>query len=236
MVLPLNLAMNASEMNLSPLPERLAWMACTFSPYHDGITNIPASLPAGSMLILNDRTPCDTHSPDLVAAQTADALERLGCESLLLDFQRPDAARIHDIIDALLARCRCPVAVSEPYAVEHPCAVFLSPAPLHIPPETHLKPWQEREIWLEAALCQEICTITKDGAHFESIFPTDELEGGYFDDALCCNYTITLCEDSARFTLFDTHESLHKKLARAQALGVTRAVGLWQELNTNKSV
>ena len=69
MVLPMNLAMTAAEMSsAAPLPEKIAWMACHFSAYSLGITNIPASLPKGAMLILNDRFPCQGHSPGLTAS------------------------------------------------------------------------------------------------------------------------------------------------------------------------
>ena len=36
--------------------------------------------------------------------------------------------------------------------------------------------------------------------------------------------------EEIRFTLFDTRDSLQQKLEKAHSLGVTRAVGLYQEL------
>ena len=51
----LNLAMTAAELGAAPLPSHPAWMACHFSPYSTGLTNLPPKLPQDSLLILNDR-------------------------------------------------------------------------------------------------------------------------------------------------------------------------------------
>lgn len=232
MVLPLYLAMNASEMTVSPLPSRCAWMACHFSSCGEGLSNIPSELPEGWMLILNDRLPCQGHSAGLVADQAKDIVDRLGCESVLLDFQRPENPETQAVVRSLLDTLSCPVAVSEPYAAGLPCPVFLGPNPLHMPLADHLAPWKGREIWLEAALCQECVTVTKEGAEFSPQFPPEGLEGGFFDEALSCHYHTRIQETSVIFTLFDTMESLEKKLELAHSLGVTRAVGLYQELGS----
>lgn len=231
MVLPLYLAMTASEMRAADaVPEKCAWMACQFSPYGQGLTNIPAQLPPGSILILNDRMPCRGHSPDLAADQLAQAVEQLGCESVLLDFQQPPDPESEAMAAHIVSALPCPAAVSEKYAKDLSCPVFVSPAPLHIPLSVYLAPWRGREIWLEAALGQEAVTVTTQGTAYTPQFPTDGLEGGFFEDTLCCHYRTQILEDAVRFTLFDTPDSLQKKLALSPPLGVTRAVGLWQEL------
>lgn len=231
MVLPLYLAMTAAEMRAADvIPEKTAWMACQFSPYGQGLTNIPERLPEGSILILNDRMPCRGHSPDLAAAQLKQVIDHLGCESVLLDFQQPPDAESEAMVGAIVESLPCPVAVSEGYAKHVACAVFVAPAPLHVALTEHLAPWQDREIWLEAALCQEYVTIRKNGTTFVSQFPTDGLDGGFFDETLCCRYHTDLAEERVQFTLFDTPESLQTKLELAQSLGVSRAVGLYQEL------
>lgn len=228
---PLNLAMTATEMSgCVEFPKHIAWMACQFSPCGQGITNIPKTLPAGAMLILNDRFPCQGHCADLVAHQLAELVGQFSCESILLDFQRPVEEEPEAIVRAIVEARPCPVAVSEGYAKNLSCPVFLSPGPLHIPPEKYLAPWQDREIWLEAALCQEILTVTEKGTAFAPQFPPNFLEGGFFDETLCCFYRTEILEDEIRFTLFDTRDSLSEKLKKAHALGVTRAVGLYQEL------
>ena len=231
MVLPLYLALTAAEFSrTASLPTSCAYMACHFSPYTEGLSNVPDSLPSGSMLILNDRIPCDHHSADLVAGQLAAAVERLGCESVLLDFERSVQAENRAMICAILNALPCPVAVTEAFAGEFSCPVFLSPSALHMPLEQHLSPWQHREIWLEAALCQENITVTKTGTSFCPIFPTQQLDGGHYDQKLLCRYHTVISDDRITFTLFDTRDTLHQKLELAHSLGVARAVGLYQEL------
>ena len=236
MVLPLYLALTAAEISCaSSMPALSAYMACHFSPYTEGLSNVPDALPFGSILILNDRIPCDHHSADLVAGQLAAAVQRLGCESVLLDFERPPEEESRAMVRTILQALPCPVAVTESFAPGLPCPVFLSPAPLHLSLEAHLAPWQGREIWLEAALCQERIVVTKHGTDFYPVFPTQQLEGGFYDQKLFCNHHTVISDDSITFTLFDTHESLRSKLEHAHSLGVTRAVGLYQELGTFQS-
>lgn len=230
MVLPLFLAMNASEMTHSPAPEHRAWMACHFSSFGEGLSNIPACLPEGAMLILNDRIPCQGHSAGLVASQIADAVSRLRCESVLLDFQRPGSVEAATVAAAIVDSVSVPVGVSDCYAHALPCPVFLGPSPLHIPLTEHLAPWQGREIWLEAALCQETATVTADGTAFAPCFPPEHLEGRFYDESLRCHYHTHIAHDRITFTLFDTPDSLHQKLELAHSLGISRAVGLYQEL------
>ena len=231
MVLPLNLAMTPAEMSAADkIPEKIAWMACHFSPYTLGIGNIPPSLPKGSMLILNDRSPCQGHSPSLAAQQLHDAAMHLECESVLLDFQRPPEPESEAIVRSIVDKLSIPVAVTAPYAPSLSCPVFLSPAPLHVELADWLSPWEGREIWLEAALCQETASITEQGTVFSPLSAADAADGGFFDETLCCNYRAEVSARDIRFTLFDTQDTLKKKLQKAHSLGVTRAVGLYQEL------
>jgi len=233
MVLPLYLALTAAEISAQPsLPAAMAYMACSFSPYSMGLSGIPYSLPEGSMLILNDRMSCQGHSGDLVAGQLQETVTQLGCESVLLDFQRPPEPESKDMVSKIVQTLPCPVAVTEEFAGDLACPVFLSPAPLHIPLAEHLSSWQGREVWLEAALGQEEIVITAKGAALAIQFPSEGLTGGFYEDTLCCNYRTKVDPDRVTFTLFDTVESLEKKLELAHSLGVTRAVGLWQELRT----
>ena len=230
MALPLYLAMTASEIaSLDTFPANFAYMACHFSPYCQGLSNIPSALPENSVLILNDNLPCQDHSPGLVADQLKALMDTFHCESLLLDFQRPPAPESEAMADMILRTLPYPTVLTPEYGKNQNCAIFLPPCPLHIPLEEYLTPWKNREIWLEAALCQEDVSITRDGSKFVPQFPPHGLNGGFFDDALCCNYQMQESNDTLTFTLFDTIESLSKKLSLAQSLGVSRAVGLWQE-------
>ena len=76
MAIPLYLAMTAREFRIcKTVPANMAWMACHFSPYGTGLSNLPTSLPPGSMIILNDRTPICGHDPELIAAQLKELLK-----------------------------------------------------------------------------------------------------------------------------------------------------------------
>ena len=231
MALPLYLAMTAAEMSsISQIPPYFAYMACHFSTYSQGLSNLPAALPEKSVLILNDNFPCQGHSPGLVADQLNSIIDSFHCESLLLDFQRPPCPETAQMISTIISAASRPVAVSAGHGADWGGPIFLPPCPLHIPLEDYLKPWSGRKIWLEAALCQEDVCVTAEGTAFIPHFPTDHLEGGFYDDSMRCQYHIKEQHDSITFTLFDTPESLEKKLSLAQALGISRAVGLWQEL------
>lgn len=233
MVLPLYLARTNAEISVQqPLTGPMAYMACSFSPYTQGLSGIPAALPRGCILILNDRMRCEGHSPDLVAGQLQEAVSRLGCESVLLDFQRSHSPESTAMVTKIVHSLPCPVAVTEAFARDLDCPVFLSPAPLHVPLADHLAPWQGREVWLEAALEQTELLVTPEGITTTAQFPPEGLTGGFFEETLCCNYRTRVDAEQIRFTLFDTPESLEKKLELAHSLGVARAVGLWQELQT----
>ena len=101
MILPCYLAMTAAEFASAPvLPEKLAWMACHFSCYSTGISNLPLTLPKGSMLILNDRTPVSGHDPLRIAQQLQQVVEELEIERVLLDLQRPNCEETARIVEA----------------------------------------------------------------------------------------------------------------------------------------
>ena len=231
MALPLYLAMTPSEMSsIEVFPNNFAYMACHFSPYSQGLSNLPASLPKKAILILNDNFPCQGHCPSLVADQLKTALNTFHCESLLLDFQRPPTPETAQMVETVVAALTQPVVLPAAYAKNWNGPVFLPPCPLHVTLEEYLEPWNGRKIWLEAALCQETISIRKDGPSFSPQFPPNGLVGGFFDEQLACRYNIHTAHDEIAFTLFDTRESLEKKLQKAHSLGVTRAVGLYQEL------
>lgn len=231
MVLPVYLAMSAAEMSACPeLPSRFGYLACQFSPSGQGITNIPDALPEGAMLILTDRFSCSTHHPKTVITQLRMIMEKFSCESLLLDFQQPPEPEGLAMAGSIVEALPCPVAVSEGFADQLSCPVFLAPGALHTPLEQQLLPWKGREIWMEAALCQECITVTEKGTQFDNHYPAEGLEGGFYEKSLRCRYLTEIQEDRIRFTLFDTPESLTGKLEYAHSLGVSRAVGLYQEL------
>lgn len=232
MALPLYLALTAAEFQeCSSLPESAAWMACHYSPYGLGLSNIPRQLPENAMLILNDRTPAQGHDPDLILRQLRDLWDTLHYKCILLDFQRPDSPENAAVAKALVSDLTCPVGVSELYATGLDCPVFLSPAPPHAPLEEHLSLWQGREIWLEAALGGEVIAVTDKGSAFSPMLSSELPEAALEDPALHCHYQVRTYNDHIDFTLWRTTEDLSALLRQAADLGVTLAVGLWQELN-----
>lgn len=224
MALPLYLAQTAAEMAGNSLPPRLAYMACRFSPCGGGLSNLPQALPPGAMLILDDATPMDGHDPALILRQ----LTGQNCESILLDFQRPGIEAQRKLAKILVSSLPCPVGVSEVYAEGLSCPVFPPPVPPDMPLADYLAPWKGREIWLEAALEGIMLTLTEDGCTSASLF--DFPEDGLQDDKLHCHYSVDLAEKAAIFRLWRTREDLDALLAEAKSHGITRAIGLWQEL------
>lgn len=225
-------AMTAAEIRGNPLlPPGTAWMACHFSPYGTGLSNLPRDLPPDSLLILNDRTPIHGHDPERIAGQLAELLEALDCRGLLLDFQRPGVEETAALAGHLVKTLPCPVAVSDLYARELNCPVFLSPVPADMALGDYLAPWQGREVWLDLALDGEVITLTEEGAAAAPQLPGTVLEGGLREETLHCHYQIALSDSAANFSLWRTAEDLERLLAEAEELGVTTAVGLYQELH-----
>lgn len=225
------LAMTAAEIRgNSEFPPNIAWMACHFSPYCTGLSNLPRELPPGSLLILDDITPIHGHDPEEIGFQLKERTEMLECCGILLDFQRPDCAEAAALAKYLAEALPCPVAVSEPYAQGLTCPVFLPPVPPAVPLTDYLAPWQGREIWLEMALDGEVITLTSEGASATNLPSGETNEGGHVEEKLHCHYHIQIEEELARFTLFRTREDLEKLMEEAAELGVANAVGLYQEL------
>lgn len=209
-----------------------AWMACHFSSYGTGLSNLPENLPEGAMVIINDRIPIHGHDPEMMKDQLLALYETLHPERFLLDLQRPGcpetAAAAKCIIDAL----PCPVGITDHYADGLNCPVFLAPPPLDTVLADYLQPWSGREIWLEAALDHAVITVTDSDSRYYSASWEEEPETAFFDDSLFCHYRIRLTDSEAEFHLFRTHEDLTALLQAAEALGVAAAVGLYQELGT----
>lgn len=228
------LAMTAAEIYAAQtLPPGLAYMACHFSPYGLGLSNCPDSLPSGSMLIVNDRTPIGGHDPEVIAAQLCQLVDGLKCGSLLLDFQRPDCEETAALCAVLAAQLTCPVGISHLYAAGLPCPVFLPPPALNQPLAEHLAPWKEREVWLEAALESACITVKEQGSRYVSQVYEPPAPACFADDALHCHYRQELNENQIIFHLYRTEEDLEALLGEAEALGVKKTVGLYQQLKPN---
>ena len=225
------LAMTAAEMRNSPEISRgICWMACHFSPYGLGLSNWPRTLPPGALLMVDDVTPIRSHRADIIAIQLEDAVKRLGCAGVLLDFQRPGSEHAAALAAHLVTALPCPVAVSDLYAQDLACPVFLSAPPCHEPLDDYFSPWQGREIWLELSKSPEVITVTAQGPQIEPLPYFDGGDAGSPDEFLHCRYKIAISEASAAFTLWRSREGLEGLLRTAETYGVTTAVGLHQEL------
>lgn len=225
------LAMTAAEMRCrSAFPEKIAWMACHFSPYGIGLSNLPRELPPGSLLMVDDITPPHGHDPDFIAAQLSACLEDFQCCGVLLDFQRSGCEETRSISAQLAVALPCPVAVSACYADGLDCPVFLPSVPPSVPLETYLAPWQGRDIWLELGLDGELLTLTEQGCQAASLPCPDWEAKGFSEETLHCHYAIETEEASARFTLWRTKEDLEALLEETEKSGIVGCVGLYQEL------
>ena len=222
------LAMTADEFSSAqPIPEKIAWMACHFSPYSTSLSNLPQNLPPKSLLILNDSTPPEHQDCQNVVKIIDNILKEQNCCGLLLDFQREECPQNKELAQAL-TQLNFPVCVTESYARDLNCPVLLPPLPLTIPLQEYLAPWQNREIWLEIALnCEEI-TVTSDGSISKPESGSQECH--MESRELHCHYQVRKTEDSIIFTLRRTRNDLDELLEEAEALGVTAAIGLYQEL------
>lgn len=225
MGLPLYLALTAAEFTAcSHFPANPAWMACHFSPYGTGLCNLPPYLPENAMVILNDRIPPAGHDAEYIL----DQLARINCSCILLDFQRDGCPETAALVRAIVEVESRPVGVTPEYGRALNCPVFLPPVPLDMPPAAYLAPWNGREIWLEAALDGMRYTVTEQGSVPGTLSRIPDR--GQRDDGLFCHYQIETFETKAEFSLWRTRENLDALLDAAASYGVTKAVGLWQEL------
>ena len=224
------LAMTAAEMRMACQPSaQIAWMACHFSPYGTGLSNLPKALPLGSVLMVNDRTPIHGHDPEWIGKQLRQSVQNLGCRGVLLDFQRPEQKETAALVAYLVEANAFPMAVSQSYAAELDCPIFLPPVPLDMGLETYLMPWQGREIWLELALDGMEITLTETGAVCKPLEWAAQ-QSGRKEEKLHCHYRAAVTEQQAQFHLWRTKEDLQDLLVEAENLGVAAGVGLYQEL------
>ena len=224
------LALTAVEMEgASVFPNQMAWMACHFSPGGTGLSNLPKWLPPGCLLILDDSTPIHNHDPERIASELRAYMEQLECAGLLLDFQRPGEEASRNLAEYLCSALPFPIVVSDVYAEGLDSGVFLSP----IPPDEAMKPrltrWQGREIWLDITTEGLELVLTQDGAKSAPLPPWACPKDGLEESRLHCHYRISLEENRAVFTLWRTEEDIAAQLEEAAVLGVTAAVGLYQE-------
>lgn len=225
------LAMTAAEFSsVEQLPKQIAWMACHFSCYGAGITNLPRELPVNSIIILNDRTPIHGHDPKEIAKQLSNLADIYSVSAFLLDFQRPNNEQTHTLVKHLVNALPLPVGVTDYYAKGINCPVFLPPPPLDTTLSGYLSPWNGREIWLEIAEDSQIITVTKTENSMSPLLDNNLCEPFFTEEDLFCNYHIETYDDRACITLHRGESMLKKMLNAAEKMGVTTAIGLYQEL------
>ncbi len=178
--------------------------------------------------MVNDSIPPSGHSPELIAQQLLRAADTFSPKGVILDFQRPFQEKTKEIAQKILSALPCPVAVTEPYCQDWGGAVFLPPIPLGKKIEEHLQKWQCKDIWLEVTKVGEQLVLNEQGCLRQ---PLNQLPGMsvFREENLFCHYSTDVMDKKAVFSLWRTDEDLTDTLEKAQGLGVSTAVGLYQE-------
>ena len=229
MAIPIYLAMTPAEYSVCrDIPPSVAWMSCHFSLSGPGLSNIPDTLPSGAVLILDDQIPFRGHQSEIIAEQLQDAAHSLHPKAIILDFQRPGNHEVAKLTESLFRALPCPVIASAMYARSE-MPVLLPPCPPNRPLYDHIAPYQQHEIWLELSVEGLALEITKDGCCSKGM-PYSEEYFPYFDEKLHCHYRIEKKETAAILYLQRSRDDLHNLLMQAEMLGITHAIGLWQEL------
>ncbi len=211
-------------------PEKIAWMSCHFSSCGRGLSNKPQDLPPGSMIILDDQIPMGDHDPQVIVAELQELAAQVQARSVLLDLQRPGVCMAFELAALLTRELPCPVGVSELYARKLEGPVFCSaPAP-DAALRAHLAPWKGRELWLEIALDGCRIQVTEAGAAVCPLPWQSPPENLLRDRKLHCSYHIAKAQKGFSFSLYRTREDLQELLQEAEDLGITNAVGLYQQL------
>lgn len=223
------LAQTCWEMERFPVP-KTAYMACHFSSYGNGLSNLPQTLPAGSILLLDDSMPPNGHAPKAVVSQLNAVIDAYSVQAVLLDFQGELQKESMDMAGHLAKALPCPVAVTEGYAKVLGCPVFLSPTPVNMALKEYIDPWLRQGVYLELAPMATRFTVTENGSTALLIPYGEDLP--LKDKRLHCHYKVEVFPDKAVFTLCRTGEDLAALAAEAKQLGVLGTVGLYQELCT----
>ncbi len=222
------LAITQRETGLTP-PENTAYMALRFSSYNNGLSNMPDTLPPGSILLLEDSMPVCKHNPALVAEQLTQLADNFSPAAILLDFQNEATEESMQMVRFLLDALPCPVAITEVYAKAFRCPVFLSPVPVNKAPEVWLRPHLAQGVYLELAPETVQFTVTEKGCTAAPAPPSENLP--LYDGRLFCHYRTEVFSNRVVFTLGRTKQDLADLAEEAYRLGVRGVVGLYQELN-----
>ncbi len=222
------LAMTPGELPRNPR-RRVAYMACHFSSWGKGLSNLPTDLPPGSILLLDDSMPLQDHDPKLITGQLQTLTEQFQPSAVLLDFQRPPTEAALNFLDTCIGQLPCPVAIPTTYAAPFSCPVFLSPPPFDRFLQAYLSPWLERGIYLELALDGITVAVDSSGSRMLPLPPCFTGALPLQDKALHCHYDVETSQGQATFTLCRTQSDVAELLNEADSLGIRGAVGLYRE-------
>lgn len=218
-------AMTPAELGRAPtLPGPIGWMSCHFDPKGPGLIDLPQQLPPGSVLFLDDSLPYSGQDFRQIHQEIEAVFSRLSPSALILDFQRPDCPELKTLAQSL----PFPIVVSAPYAVPN-VPILLPPLPADLSLRDYLAPWSDHSIWLELSLGFETVRLTKSGAQTLplTLKPPKQL---HRDADLHIHYWMTETGNSVSFHLLRTQSDVLSLLEEAAALGISGAVGLYQEL------
>ncbi len=231
MFLPIYLAITGQEFpHFCKFSSTLCYLACHFSASGKGLSNLPTVLPAGTIISIDDSTPITNHCADVVTSQINEVVEELHPSGILLDFQRPDNPFTPDMVESILSSVTCPVAVSHVYAKGYDCPVFLPPLPFRMTLSAYLQPWAGREIWLELGNEKEMAIITENEFGAEKVYDIPNNNPYFSDRPLLCHYSTHISQDHIALYFHRTEQDLQDLQAEAKELGVTKFIGLWQQL------
>ena len=223
------MAMTAAEFfTCTNLPTHIGWLACHFSSSGPGLSNIPKVLPPDSLLMIDDSTPFECHQSDLILEQVQELIVTMKISAVILDFQRSGNPAVKELVSFLQTNLPCPVAAPPLYASED-FPVFLPPCPLNLPLEKHLAPFNGRAIWLDATPLALEITVTEQGSAYQTLPGHAPDHMRHWDSTLRCNYSITADTNRIIFTLGRDDRAFQKWLEKAEELGVSGVVGLYQE-------
>ena len=206
---------------------KAAWLGYHLSAFDSGITPRPSFLDSCHMLVLTDETPLLHHDPQKVTSEICAEAKSLGCEKILLDFQRPPTEKSLVLAKSILRSAPCAVGITECYANDTDCSVFLPSPPLWTPLQETIAPWKGRDIWLEIFPEDGCITITKKGGNYSPSAPLENYP--FCDNALCLSYSTEQYAQQVKVHLHRGITEMKAFLHLADSLGISAAIGLYQQ-------
>lgn len=189
------------------------------------------SLSEGSILAITDQIPVKQQDIPALCDTLSKLVFRSRCQGILLDFQHPGSSEYRSLAKRLTDILPCPVAVSDLYAQPLNSPVFLSPVPPCQRLSSHIAAWTGREIWLDISTEAVKILLTPEGSTFTALPHYVPTQKGHKDETLHSHYAISVDKTSAVFTLWRTKEDLESLLQEAESFGISKVIGLYQELN-----